>query len=305
MIIGFPRALIYWKYPGIHFWKSFFEELGIKTLISPLTNKDIINQGIKTADSETCFSVKVFFSHIFWLDKKVSFIFVPRLIKDKFGLEYCPRFFGLPDIVSLITETSIISPWIDLKKDSLQNIAFEIGKEFCEDSKKIKMAIKKGLEEVAERKEKKNISFQKKIKSDKRKIIIISHPYNLYDDYVNLRLTEKLIKLGIEPIFIDEVPAKKYKMKKTKLEMENSEFPNWHWEFGQEITSQVREIIKFNLVGAIEISSFQCGCDAVLKEFVEKEFKQKKIPFLYLLIDEHTAEAGIQTRLEAFVDTLH
>ena len=74
---------------------------------------------------------------------------------------------------------------------------------------------------------------------------------------------------------------------------------------------QVREIIKLNtqkmsggLAGAIEISSFQCGCDAVLKEFVEKEFKQGKIPFLYLLIDEHSAEAGIQTRLEAFVDTL-
>jgi predicted nucleotide-binding protein (sugar kinase/HSP70/actin superfamily) len=41
-----------------------------------------------------------------------------------------------------------------------------------------------------------------------------------------------------------------------------------------------------------------------LKEFVEKKFKENKIPFLYLIIDEHTGEAGFQTRLEAFVDTI-
>jgi predicted nucleotide-binding protein (sugar kinase/HSP70/actin superfamily) len=48
-----------------------------------------------------------------------------------------------------------------------------------------------------------------------------------------------------------------------------------------------------------------CGCDAVLKEFVEKRFKENKIPFLYLIIDENTADAGVQTRLEAFIDTLN
>jgi predicted nucleotide-binding protein (sugar kinase/HSP70/actin superfamily) len=60
----------------------------------------------------------------------------------------------------------------------------------------------------------------------------------------------------------------------------------------------------FRLSGAIEISAFACGCDSVLKEFVEKKFKENKIPFLYLIIDEHTGEAGFQTRLEAFLDTL-
>ena len=114
-----------------------------------------------------------------------------------------------------------------------------------------------------------------------------------------------------------------------EIATKDSEFPNWHWEFGRDITEQVEKIIKISLLasqdkiqsndektepsplsllklaGAIEISAFQCGCDSVLKEFVEKMFKQKKIPFLYLLVDEHTAEAGLQTRLEAFVDTIH
>ena len=83
-----------------------------------------------------------------------------------------------------------------------------------------------------------------------------------------------------------------------------TDWPEFHWEFGKEIREKVEEILKYKISGVIEISSFLCGCDAVLKEFVEKAFKTAKIPFLYLIIDEHTADAGIQTRLEAFIDTL-
>ena len=105
--------------------------------------------------------------------------------------------------------------------------------------------------------------------------------------------------MGVELILIDEVPENSGVER--IIDPEN---PVWHWEFGKEIISQLENALDYKLDGAIEISSFQCGCDAVLKEFVEKELKKKSVPFLYLLIDEHTAEAGIQTRLEAFIDTL-
>jgi predicted nucleotide-binding protein (sugar kinase/HSP70/actin superfamily) len=81
--------------------------------------------------------------------------------------------------------------------------------------------------------------------------------------------------------------------------------PKFHWEFGEEIMNKINTILDFDIAGVIELSSFQCGCDAVLKEFVERRFKERKVPFLYLMVDEQTGEAGIQTRLEAFWDTLH
>ena len=132
---------------------------------------------------------------------------------------------------------------------------------------------------------------------------MVSHPYNLYDDYVNLRIEEKLRKLGAQSIFIEEVPASEFTSQDCKIQ--NKDYPNFHWEFGKEWMEKIDATLSYNITGAIEISSFQCGCDAVLKEFVEKKFKQSRIPFLYLLIDEHTGEAGLQTRLEAFIDTLH
>ncbi|MEG3070657.1 MAG: hypothetical protein RQM92_07405 [Candidatus Syntrophopropionicum ammoniitolerans] len=41
----------------------------------------------------------------------------------------------------------------------------------------------------------------------------------------------------------------------------------------------------------------------MLNKFIELEAKQHgDIPFMTLMIDEHTGEAGMTTRLEAFVD---
>ena len=68
MTIGIPRALVYWKRP--HFWETFFEELGFKVLLSPSTNKEIVEMGVKVADPETCFSNKGYWGHLLWLDGK-------------------------------------------------------------------------------------------------------------------------------------------------------------------------------------------------------------------------------------------
>jgi len=125
-----------------------------------------------------------------------------------------------------------------------------------------------------------------------------------------LRAKQRIEELGGQVILIDHVPIRadpsgySPRFAGEAGHPESASPIKFHWEFGQEMLAQAREVIKKGISGAIEISAFQCGCDAVLKEFIEKEFKQKRIPFLYLFIDEHTAEAGLQTRLEAFFDTL-
>ena len=43
--IGIPKALLYYKYGEL--WTSFFEELGCEIIISPNTNKEILDNGIK------------------------------------------------------------------------------------------------------------------------------------------------------------------------------------------------------------------------------------------------------------------
>lgn len=322
MDIGIPRALIYWKRP--YFWESFFENLGCKVLLSPPTNKEIVEMGVRVADPETCFSNKVYWGHLLWLDglqpthhprgplggrregrspaeagSKCDYIFVPRLMTNQEKLEYCPKFFGTPDLAKIFIKTPILTEIFDWRKEPFEKTLERLGKKLNKKREEAKKAAKTAFLNEKELKEKERKDFFEKINSKKSKIVLISHPYNLYDDYVNLRIKEKLERLGAEPIFIDEVP-----IKEETIDKKQEIWPKFHWEFGKEIMEKIQEILKYKITGIIEISSFQCGCDAVLKEFVEKEFKTKKIPFLYLMIDEHTADTGIQTRLEAFLDTL-
>lgn len=326
MKIGLPRALFYWKkslstgVDGGHFWEDFFGNLGLEVILSPESNKEIIKIGLKISDPESCFATKVFFGHILWLDRKgVDYIFVPRLKTSDEKLEYCPKFFGIPELTKILVKTKILTETFDARKNYhpsstlpssgpkeeipayFKKGLWELGKKLKIDNKKIEKAINSAFLNERRLKEKQKQDFLKKIKSKKQKIVLVSHPYNLYDDYVNVGIKQKLEKLGAEVIFIDDVPIES---EKSEAENQKSDYPEFHWEFGKEIMEKIQEILKYELSGAIEISSFLCGCDAVLKEFVEKVFKGKKIPFLYLIIDEHTADAGIQTRIEAFMDTL-
>ena len=305
MIIGIPRALLYWKRP--YFWEVFFEGLGFEVLLSPKTNKEIVEMGVKVADPETCFSNKVYFGHLLWLDGKCDLIFVPRLKVNKEKLEYCPRFFGLPDLAKILVKTKILTETFDERKEKFEKTIQRLGKKLKKKKEEIKRAFEiASLKEKELKREKEKDFFEKinpstPLRVEKKKIVLISHPYNLYDDYVNLRIKEKLEKLGAQPIFIEEIPISVDQRPNQRLSASTIKF---HWEFGKEIMEKIEEILKYHINGAIEISSFACGSDAVLKEFVEKRFKEVKIPFLYLIIDEQTGEAGLQTRLEAFIDTL-
>jgi len=295
MKIGISRSLFYFKRPV--FFEEFLKNLNCEIIFSPETNKLILEEGTKISDPETCYSIKVFFGHLLYLDKKCDYIFLPLLKKNEYGFEYCPKFFGLPDLAKNILKTKILSAFLE---GDLEKFAFQIGKKLKKEKTKIKEAYLKALSSEREDGEKKFFSFREKMKSPLKKILLISHPYNLYDSFVNLRIKERLEKLNLQPLFLQDLP---YEILR---EREIKSVPKFHWEFGEEMIKKLDFVLKEekNIDGVIEISSFACGCDAVLKEYIEMMVKSFEIPFLYLILDEQTGEAGFQTRLEAFADSL-
>jgi predicted nucleotide-binding protein (sugar kinase/HSP70/actin superfamily) len=59
--------------------------------------------------------------------------------------------------------------------------------------------------------------------------------------------------------------------------------------------------------GAVFLTSFKCGIDALLQEFVKRRLKvldKAAVPLLILSFDEHTGREGLATRLEAFRDVI-
>ena len=77
MKVGIPRGLLFYRFYAL--WKTFLEELGAEVVVSPPTNKIIIQQGLTYAVEEICFPAKVFLGHVLYLKDRVDLLFIPRL----------------------------------------------------------------------------------------------------------------------------------------------------------------------------------------------------------------------------------
>jgi predicted nucleotide-binding protein (sugar kinase/HSP70/actin superfamily) len=235
----------------------------------------------------------------------------------KFG---CPKAIGLPDMVRAIF--SDIPQMIDLTIDEQlmhQRQSFlEIGRLFTKDNKRIREAwdlalieqekyssfLLQGLrpsEVFTQNLTVNNIKYD----SDIPKIGLIGHPYLIYDDLLSLSLFDTIEKLGIHVLPVSSVY--KATIENSKFEIRNSKLlDDVHWVYEQDIIGSTAHFLRQNSVsGLLFAFSFSCGTSAVTTEIIRKELLDfYDIPSLTLLFDEHTAPAGLLTRIESFVDLL-
>ena len=102
--LGIPRAFHYYRYGVL--WKTFFENIGMKVILSQDTNQEIVSLGINNTIDECCLSYKIYIGHAIHLSKKCDYILVPRICdygkKDK----VCTRFNGIYDNLKQIISPS-------------------------------------------------------------------------------------------------------------------------------------------------------------------------------------------------------
>jgi len=124
--------------------------------------------------------------------------------------------------------------------------------------------------------------------------VLIGRPYNIGDPGLNQDLPRKLRKLGVLPIPIDFLAPSRVDISDLHRDM--------YWRSGQEILGAGRIVAADDRIHAIYLTSFDCGPDSFLLSYFRRAMGSK--PFLELEIDDHTAEAGIVTRCEAFLESL-
>ena len=56
--------------------------------------------------------------------------------------------------------------------------------------------------------------------------------------------------------------------------------------------------------GVVHLSSFNCGCDSIAGVLYHELLRGKRIPCMTLVMDGLAGQAGLETRLEAFVDSI-
>ena len=127
-----------------------------------------------------------------------------------------------------------------------------------------------------------------------RPVVILGKPYNSSDQHLNLGLVEKLINQNIMPIPLDMLDLSPYNI--------FNNYRNMYWPNGQKIIAAAQLVAKNENLHAVYLSNFRCGPDSFIWHYVTEELKGK--PFLHLEVDEHSADAGMITRIEAFLDSL-
>ncbi|MDI6603911.1 MAG: acyl-CoA dehydratase activase-related protein [Thermoanaerobacteraceae bacterium] len=314
--VGIPKALLYYNfYPA---WKVFFNELGAEVITSGNTCKKIIDDGVKSCVDEACLPVKVFVGHVIDLKEKgVDYIFIPRIVSIEPKKYLCAKFLGLPDMVKCLVPDlpEIIDTKIDLYKNdkSLMREIVRTGEKFVSDKAKIYTGYYKALEmqNNFEGIMKMGFSPNEAIKSlegedvkvtnnGNLKIALLAHSYDIMDDYICMGIVDRLREMGAFVYTIEMVEKNKIEMGVRKLPKDS------FWTYGHDILGAGQYFLdNKNVDGVITVSAFGCGPDSLIEEILERYYKRDgKIPFMSLTIDEHTGEAGILTRLEAFMDLL-
>ena len=78
-----------------------------------------------------------------------------------------------------------------------------------------------------------------------------------------------------------------------------------HHAKGIQVIGAGAHYLESGVDGVIAVVAFGCGPDSVMLDVLQRHARrQTGKPFMVLTLDEHTAEAGLLTRLEAFVDML-
>ena len=115
MKIGIPRSFHYYYFKDL--WITFFENLNIDIVISPETNKEIMDLGLKYGTDEMCLSLKNYIGHIAYLKDKCDYILIPRI--DNYGInnQTCTNFLAIYDIVNNLFDIKILNYNINLNNN--------------------------------------------------------------------------------------------------------------------------------------------------------------------------------------------
>lgn len=286
--IGIPRMFFYYIYPNL--WETFFRELGMNPIVSSPSTTKTVETASQISETEHCLPNKLFDAHLAELVGKVDMIFVPRVLSTIKKHLSCPKFGPLPDAAraDISNMTEVLSIDIDENRRPLSKTLLILSKKLNIPKSKTIHAIKSSFRAME--------SANKKIVRPNKKrgvlrFLLIGHPYTIHDNFIAGPILRKFAGMGMEVdlmSFSDNVPAKSYIL----------------WSTANKIYHTVNTLSSEDYDGVIQLTVFNCGCDSMMMYTYRQLLKEKNIPYLYIMVDEHSAQSGMDTRIEAFIDSL-
>lgn len=303
--VGIPRALLVYDFAPLLI--GFVNALGARPVVTSKSTGDIIHKSTELAYTDSCFPVKILHGHAAALEG-VDYILYPSAIRlgrmegpenQKYA---CPLVQASPYIIRQSVELGdrLIIPTLDFSQgdeDAVLNLT-EAAEKMGFSREQGKRAAEAGIKALEEfralQAEAGKRTLAELRESGKLGVVLFARSYMGQDSGANLGIAEKLAQLGVVPIPLDYLPLETVDPK------EYQDRPYWAYE-GKFIAA-ARLVSENPQLYGLALTNFGCGPNSFMLRMVHDIMGGK--PMGQLEIDEHAAEAGIVTRLEAYVDTI-
>jgi predicted CoA-substrate-specific enzyme activase len=308
--VGINRSFLVNSYYPLY--SAFFCELGIEPVIPDLPDQT----GVDRKDTALCFPAELshgFFYSLINSDDAPEVLFLPHLkstpgLDEGAGSQVCPFVQGEPYYLRVAFQDElkelekkghrILSPLLDLTKGleaarkPLVAMAVQMGIQ----KRKAEIAFEKALDHQNKCLNEMKSAGRKvldELKQDPSKsaVVIFGRSYNGFAPEAHMGIPRKLQSRGIPVIPYDFLPFEDQPVK-----------PNMYWGMGRQILQASELVKKHDQLFALYITNFSCGPDSFILGYF-RDILDKK-PALILELDSHTADAGLETRIDAFLDII-
>lgn len=288
---------------------NFFTRLGFKVILS----EEINEEGVKKKSSNFCFPAEI--AHGEFMDlinKHPDYIFLPQVTElyvensnsykkehqcTCFLLQSEPYYLKSAFKEDLNTnKIKFLNPIIDFSQgwDTQEEVfvrtAMIMGASATKAKTAYEFAVKSQLEAFNELKLI-GRKFLEDLSQNKNEfaVVLFGRPYNAFASESNLGIPNKFSSRGMKIIPYDMLPIADYNVKEDIT-----------WALGQNIIKGAQLVSENPQLFGTFITNFSCGPDSFVITYFRDYMGSK--PSLTLELDSHTADAGVNTRIEAFLD---
>ena len=300
-VVGIPRCFsIYTLWP-LYSW--FFHTLGVETFVS----QDISHEGTARVESSYCFPAEIAHGAVQDIfNRKIDYIFLPHF-RDMESYEkdapanFCPITQSLPYYIQKafpeIPDEKYLAPVVSfmygLEKAAEPFVAMAATLGFSESQAKtaFNIAYEKQMECFAKFAELGKRALEEARLAKRAVIAVLGRPYNSFTADANMGIPRKYTSRGYSVIPYDILPF-----------TDQNIYPNMYWYYGQQDMKASMLLKDEDNIYITYISNFSCAPDSFMLHYLKWIMGAK--PFLILELDSHTADAGVDTRIEAFLDII-
>ncbi len=299
--IGVPRAFsVYTLWP---FYAGFFHELGVETVLSG----EPAPEGMARVESGYCFPAEIAHGAVQELiGRGVDWLFLPHA-RDMESMEkdihacFCPITQSLPYYIRRAfpewPEEKTLAPIVSFKygevkaREPFVELGARLGFSEREARRAFAAALARQRDFFRRASELGRETLAAARRANRPVIALLGRPYNAFTGDANMGIPRKFTSRGYAVIPFDILPGGDEEI-----------FSNMYWYYGQQDMKAARVIKNEPNVYATYITNFSCAPDSFMLHYLKWTMGAK--PFLILEIDSHSADAGIDTRVEAFTDII-